>query len=440
MEETKIMIWNPDVECMSKDELAALQGQRLRDLAAYVYENNRIYKDRFDQIGLKPQDINSIEDITSLPFTTKMDMRDSYPFGLFSKPIKEISEIHVSSGTTGNPTVVGYTKEDIHLWSTVMARSLCCAGAEPGDVLQVAYGYGLFTGGLGLHYGGLEMGLVVIPASSGNTRRQIKMMQDFKPRILACTPSYALYITEEMKSMGLDPRQSEWKIGLFGAEPWSDSMRTEIEESLGILATDIYGLSEIIGPGVCQECHLKNGLHMYSDVFYPETIDPDTGKPVAPGEDGELVITTLTKRGIPLIRYRTRDIVSINYDACECGRTSPRISKIKGRTDDMIIIRGINVFPSQIEDVLLSIDGTHPHYQLVIERSEHGLDTVEIQVEVEPEIFSDEIKNLRAFEQKVKAHIDSVLSIGSKVRLVEPGTVARSEGKAKRVIDKRNLH
>lgn len=424
---------------MPPAELKVLQSQRLKKLVEYVYTNSPFYRQRIDQIGLKPESIKSIDDIKRLPFTTKIDMRDSYPFGLFSKDIRDIAEIHVSSGTTGNPTVVGYTKEDIHLWATVIARSLCCAGAVPGDMLQVAYGYGLFTGGLGLHYGGIEMGLTVIPASSGNTQRQIKLMTDFKPRILACTPSYALYMAEEAKAMGLDPRQSSWEIGIFGAEPWSQAMRTEIENNLGLLATDIYGLSEIIGPGVCQECHYKDGLHFYSDVFYPEIIDPHTGQEVAEGEDGELVITTLTKTGIPLLRYRTRDIVSINYEKCRCGRTSPRISKIKGRTDDMIIIRGINVFPSQIEHVLLGIEGTHPHYQLVVDRTAKGLDTIEILVEVEESIFSDEIKKLRELEATIKDKMESVLSLGAKVRLVEPGTIQRSEGKAKRVIDKRHI-
>jgi phenylacetate-CoA ligase len=432
------MIWNEEVECMAAQELKTLQSERLKKLVSYIYENSPLYRSRFDQVGIKPDQINNIDDIKRLPFTTKLDMRDSYPFGLFSEDIKNISEIHVSSGTTGNPTVVGYTKDDLQLWATVMARSLCCAGAEPGDMLQVAYGYGLFTGGLGLHYGGIEMGLTVIPASSGNTKRQLKLMTDFKPRVLACTPSYALYIAEEARAMGLDPKKSSWEIGVFGAEPWSDSMRHDIEESLGLLATDIYGLSEIIGPGVCQECRYKDGLHFYSDVFYPEIIDPDTGEYVPEGENGELVITTLTKTGIPLLRYRTRDIVSINYEKCRCGRTSPRISKIKGRTDDMIIIRGINVFPSQIEDVLLGIEGTQPHYQLVIDRSEKGMDTIEILVEIEESIFSDEIKKLRELETTIKDKMDSVLSLSAKVRLVEHGTVQRSEGKAKRVIDKRS--
>jgi len=433
------MIWNEDVECLDIGGLRKVQSERLSELASYVYQRSPIYKEKFDILGIKPESIKSIDDIKKLPFTTKIDLRDSYPFGIFSQGIDKVSEIHVSSGTTGNPTVVGYTKEDLHLWSTVMARSLCCAGAEPGDMMQVAYGYGLFTGGLGFHYGGIEMGLTVIPTSSGNTRRQLKIMQDFRPRVLACTPSYAIYMAEEAKKMGLDTRKSSWEIGIFGAEPWSEQMRKEIEDTWGIVATDVYGLSEIIGPGVCQECTQKQGMHIYSDVFYPEIIDPDTGKEVAPGEDGELVITTLTKKGIPLIRYRTRDIVSINYEKCACGRTSPRISKVKGRTDDMLIVRGINVFPSQIEDVLLSIEGTQPHYQLVITRSDKGLDQIEVLVEVEDRFFSDEIKKLSNLESLIKEKLNSTLSIGVTVRLVEQGTVERSEGKAKRVVDNRHL-
>jgi phenylacetate-CoA ligase len=364
-------------------------------------------------------------------------MRDSYPFKLFSRPLKDITEIHVSSGTTGNPTVVGYTKEDQALWAEVMARALCCAGAEPGDMIQIAYGYGLFTGGLGFHYGAMEMGLTIIPSSSGQTKRQLKLMNDFKPKILACTPSYCLYMAEEAKEMGLDPRKSSWQVGSFGAEPWSESMREEIEKTWDMIATDVYGLSEIIGPGVAHECVHKKGLHIFSDVFYPEVIDPKTGKSVGEGKRGELVITTLTKQGIPLLRYRTRDIVSINYKKCICGRSSPRISKIMGRTDDMIIVRGINVFPSQIEHVLLGIEGTKPHYQLIVDRKAGELDELEILVEVEEKIFSDEIKALQSLENKIKKEIESILGVFVKVKLVEPKTLERSEGKAKRVVDKR---
>jgi len=433
------MIWNEAIETMPLQDLKNLQSERLVKLCKYVYENCPVYKQKFDDLAVSPSDIKSIDDIVKLPFTTKLDMRDNYPYGLFSAPRTELIEIHVSSGTTGNPTLVGYTRDDIKLWSNVIARALCCAGAEPDDLIQIAYGYGLFTGGLGLHYGALEMGLTIIPTSSGQTARQLKIMQDFKPRILACTPSYSLYMAEQAREMGIDPRTASWNIGIFGAEPWSESMRAEIEEAWNMLATDIYGLSEIIGPGVSQECTYKEGLHVFSDVFYPEIIDPETGQPVPEGEAGELVITTLTKQAIPLIRYRTRDIVSMTNQPCKCGRTSPRTSKIKGRTDDMIVVRGINVFPSQIEHVLLGIEGTQPHYQLVIDRQAHKLDNVEIMVEVDEKIFSDEIKQMRVLEAKIKKEIEAVLSIGVTVKLVEPKTIQRSEGKAKRVIDKRSL-
>lgn len=433
------MIWNERIETMPLEDLKNLQSERLVNLVRYVYDNCPVYKKKFEQIGVVPGDIRGIEDITKLPFTTKLDMRDNYPYGLFSCARSEVVEIHVSSGTTGNPTLVGYTRDDIKLWGEVIARSLCCAGAMPDDLIQIAYGYGLFTGGLGFHYGALEMGLTIIPTSSGQTKRQLKIMQDFKPRLLACTPSYCLYMAEEARELGLDPSQASWKIGIFGAEPWSESMRGEIEQTWDMLATDVYGLSEIIGPGVSQECTYKDGLHLYSDVFYPEIIDPDTGAPVEEGRPGELVITTLTKQAIPLIRYRTRDVVTMTTKPCRCGRTSPRTSKILGRTDDMIVVRGINVFPSQIEHVLLGIEGTHPHYQLVIDRKGHKLDEVEIMVEVDEKIFSDEIKQMNALEQKIKKEIEVVLSIGVRVRLVEPKTIQRSEGKAKRVIDRRQL-
>lgn len=433
------MIWNEEMECMGPKDMKGVQSERLKKIVSYVYKNCPVYKNMFDSSGVKPGNIKSIGDINKLPFTVKDNMRDSYPFGMFSRPVKEIIEIHVSSGTTGNPTVVGYTKEDIKLWSEVMARALCCAGAEPGDKIQIAYGYGLFTGGLGFHYGSLEMGLTIIPASSGQTKRQLKLMTDFKPRILACTPSYALYMVDEARDIGLNLHESSWEIGIFGAEPWSDSMRREIEATWNMLATDVYGLSEIIGPGVAQECRHKNGLHIWWDVFYPEVINPETGKPLDEGEVGELVITTLTKRGIPLIRYRTRDNVSISYEKCRCGRTAPRISKIKGRTDDMIVVRGINVFPSQIEHVLLSIEGTQPHYQLIVDRKAGDLDELEILVEVEEKIFSDEVKKLQILEDRIKKEINSILGISAKVKLVEPKTIERSEGKSKRVIDKRKF-
>jgi phenylacetate-CoA ligase len=433
------MIWNEKIECMELEDLKNIQSERLIKLVSYVYKNCPFYKHKFEEFDISPDNIKTIDDIVKLPFTTKDDMRDNYPFGLFSISQKDVAEIHVSSGTTGNPTVVGYTKDDVDLWAEVVARALCCAGAERGDKLQNAYGYGLFTGGLGLHYGAMKMGLTIIPMSSGQTKRQLKIMQDFKPRIISCTPSYALYIAEEAKEMGFDPRQSSWEIGIFGAEPWSESIRNDIENELSLLATDIYGLSEIIGPGVSQECTYKDGLHIFSDLFYPEIIDPETNQPVADGANGELVITTLTKQAIPLIRYRTRDVVSIDKTICRCGRTIPRISKIKGRTDDMVVVKGINVFPSQIENVLLGIEGTQPYYQIVVDRKSHKLDEVEVLVEVEEKLFSDEVKVLKQLQGKIKEEIESVLSIGVKITLVEPKTIERSMGKSKRLVDKRSL-
>ncbi len=433
------MIWNEKMECMTHAEAEQVHSERLKKIVSAVYKDNAVYKKKLDLFGVNPKDIKSIADIKKLPLTTKDDLRDNYPFGMFSRPTKSVAEIHVSSGTTGNPTVVGYTKDDLKLWAEVIARALGCAGAVPGDMIQIAYGYGLFTGGLGFHYGALEMGLTVIPASSGQTKRQLKIMNDFRPRILACTPSYALYMAEEAKNLGIDPRESSWEIGIFGAEPWSEAMRGQIENTWNIVATDVYGLSEIIGPGVAQECQHKAGLHLFWDVFYPEVIDPKTGQCVKDGGKGELVITTLTKQAIPLLRYRTRDIVGIKYEKCKCGRTTPRITKISGRTDDMIIVRGINVFPSQIEHVLLGIEGTQPHYQLIVDRKQGDLDELEVLVEVEERFFSDEIKKLRAFEHLIKKEIESILGVNVRVRLVEPKTLERSEGKAKRVIDKRVL-
>jgi len=433
------MIWKENVECAAPAELKTLQSGYLKKLIPYIYQNCAVYRQKIDAAGVKPDQIQSIDDIRRLPITTKEDLRDNYPYGLFSAPQDRIAEIHVSSGTTGNPTLVGYTRDDIKLWGDVMARAFCCAGAVPGDTIQIAYGYGLFTGGLGAHYGAMELGLRILPASAGQTARQLKLMQDFKPKIIACTPSYVLYMAEEAKTLGIDPAQGNWKIGVFGAEPWSESIRREIESVWNMLATDIYGLSEIIGPGVAQECHHKDGLHVFSDVFYPEVLDPKTGEPVPEGQDGELVITTLTKQGIPLIRYGTRDVVSIRYDKCRCGRTSPRISKVKGRTDDMIVVRGINVFPSQIEHVLVGIEGTQPYYQIIVDRQAHHLDEVEVLVEVDQKFFSDEIKQLNVMREKIRREIQNVLSIGVKVTLVEPKTIARSEGKAKRIVAKRTL-
>jgi phenylacetate-CoA ligase len=433
------MIFNEKFETMRLLDLKNLQSERLRALAQYVYQNSPVYKRRIDESGFSVADIKTIDDITKLPFTTKDDMRDYYPFGLFSMPIEKIAEVHVSSGTTGNPVVSGYSKDDVDLWGEAAARSIGAAGGKPGDIIQIAYGYGLFTGGLGLHYGALKFGAAIMPMSSGQTKRQIKLMSDFKPRILACTPSFALYMGEEAKALGVSPEQISWQVGIFGAEPWTIALRDEIDKSLGMLATDIYGLSEITGPGVAQECHLRDGLHMWSDVFYPEIIDPVTNQPVKEGEVGELVITTLTRTGMPLLRYRTRDLVSINNEPCKCGRTAPRISKIKGRTDDMIVVRGINVFPTQIEYALLQVEESLPNYQIIVDREAHGLDKIEVQVEIEQKFFSDEIKSLEAVKNKIKKSIESTILVGVTVKLVEPKTIARSEGKAKRVIDNRKI-
>jgi len=422
---------------MPLDEMEALQSERLQNLVAYVLDNSVFYQNKFKEAGISAGDIRDISDLNKLPFTRKTDLRDNYPFGMLCVPLRDVVEIHASSGTTGNPTVVAYTRNDIKLWSEVMARTLVVAGANPDDILQNAYGYGLFTGGLGVHYGALELGASVIPMSSGGTKRQLKLMHDFKSTVLTCTPSYAILMAEEAREMGYDPRKSPLRIGIFGAEPWSDGLRREIEDAWDITALDIYGLSEIIGPGVAQECPAKNGLHIYNDVFFPEVINPKTGEVVDEGEDGELVITTLTKEAIPLIRYRIGDIVSITYERCSCGRTQPRISKIKGRTDDMLIIRGINVFPSQIEAVLMDVEGAQPHYLLVVDRIK-GLDTLEVQVEVSEEIFSDEIKRLQRLSETIKKEIESVLALVVDVKLVEPKTIERSMGKAKRVVDRRS--
>lgn len=433
------MIFDEKAETAAPGELKRIQSERLARLVEYVRERNPIYRRMFEEAGVHPSDIRGIDDIGKLPVLTKDHMRDTYPYGLFCVDREEIAELHVSSGTTGNPVLVGYTKNDLSLWGRVMARSFALAGAVPGDVLQVAYGYGLFTGGLGAHYGGLELGMTVIPASSGNTKRQLKLMTDFRPRILACTPSYALYMAEEAKAMGLDPASSSWEIGVFGAEPWSEAMRESLESTWGLRATDIYGLSEIIGPGVAQECEHRCGLHVQSDFFYPEVLDPVTRRPVPPGGKGELFITTLTKEAIPLLRYGTRDIVSLTTEPCRCGRTTPRISKVSGRTDDMIVVRGINVFPSQVEHVLLGIEGVMPHYQIIVDRKASFLDELEVLVEVEEKVFSDEIRELERLRNRIAKELEAVLSVGARVKLVEPRTLERSEGKAKRIIDRRNL-
>lgn len=432
------MIWNPKYECIDREELKKLQFERLRHTVERVYSRLPFYRKKLDQAGVKPHQIKSLDDLRRLPFTTKDELREGYPFGLFTSSPEEIVEVHISSGTTGKPVVDGYTRGDIEIWSEVMARALTSAGTTKKDVVQNAYGYGLFTGGLGIHYGAHRIGAKVIPISGGQTRRQIMMMKDFGATILTCTPSYALHIAEIAEEMGEDPTKLPIRAGVFGAEFWSEQLRDEIEKRLGIVALDIYGLTEIIGPGVAQECEYKNGLHIYEDHFLPEIIDPDTLEPLPEGEEGELVITTLTREGTSLIRYRTRDITSINYSPCRCGRTIARISKIRGRTDDMLIIRGVNIFPSQIESALMQVEETEPHYQLILERK-RGLDELTVEVETTPETFFDEVKKIEEVEAKIAKTIEENLGLRVKVRLVEPKSIQRTAGKAKRIIDKREI-
>ncbi|MGQ9630824.1 MAG: phenylacetate--CoA ligase family protein [bacterium] len=435
----KHIIWDEKYECMPRRELRELQLERLRRTVERVYDRVPFYRKKFDEAGVKPKDIKSLKDLSKLPFTTKQDLRDNYPFGMFAVPMSEIVRIHASSGTTGKLTVVGYTRGDIETWSEVMARTLTCAGTTSEDIVHVAYGYGLFTGGLGTHYGAEKIGASVIPMSGGNTKRQIMVMQDFGSTILACTPSYALNMAEVAGEMGVDFKSLKLRAGAFGAEPWSENMRVQIERKLGIDAIDIYGLSEIIGPGVSSECLEKNGLHIFEDHFIPEIIDPETLEPLPYGERGELVFTTITKEGIPLIRYRTRDISSLTDEPCPCGRTLVRMARVSGRTDDMLIIRGVNVFPSQIESVLMEIEGTEPHYLIIVTREEGGLDELEVWVEVSERLFSDEVRRLEELERKIQEEIASALGLRAKIKLVEPKTIERSEGKAKRVVDKRKI-
>ena len=432
------MIYNEKSECMKRDELRREQGERLRDAVRRAYEHVPFYRRRFDEHGVKPQDIRSIDDIRKLPFTTKSDFRDHYPFGLFAVPLRDIVRVHASSGTTGKPTVVGYTRQDIDTWAECIARTLACGGGTPDDILQVAYGYGLFTGGLGLHFGGEKLGATVIPMSAGNTKKQIMLMQDFGTTLLACTPSYSLQVAEEAAQDGIDLRKLKLKTGYFGAEPWTETMRRQIEQRLPLKAIDIYGLSEVMGPGVSSECLEQHGLHVFEDHFYPEIINPDTGEPVAPGQKGELVFTCLTKQSTPLIRYRTRDISSLDETPCACGRTHRRMARITGRTDDMLIIRGVNVFPSQIEHVLMDIEHVEPHYVIVVDKT-GALDELEIKVEVSERLFSDEIRKLEALRQRIFDEMRSVLGVSAKITLVEPKTIERTLGKAKRVIDKREV-
>ncbi len=429
-------IWNPESETLPRNRLAALQAERLQTVVRTVYEKVPFYRDLFKQSGVGPSDIRSLDDIQKLPFTTKADLQSGYPYGFFAVPMKDVVRIHSSSGTTGRPTVVGYTRGDLERWAELIARLLTAGGVTSEDVVQIAFGYGLFTGGFGLHYGAERVGAAVIPVSSGNTQRQIMVMRDFGSTALVCTPSYALYLAEAIAEKGIARSELALRTGLFGAEPWSENMRREIESRLQISATDNYGLSEVMGPGVSMECACKSGMHVSEDHFIAEIIDPDTGEVLPSGRTGELVLTTLTKEAIPVIRYRTRDITSLVETPCACGRTSARMSKPSGRTDDMLIIRGVNVFPSQIETVLMEMEETEPHYRLIVTR-EGALDDLEVQVEVNEKFFSDEMRVMRAIENKIAAGIRSALGITARVKLVEPRTIERSEGKAKRVQDLR---
>ncbi|MFH2060307.1 MAG: phenylacetate--CoA ligase [Pseudomonadota bacterium] len=433
------LFWEEEIETLPRVGLESIQLKRLQRIVARVYKRVKPYRDKMDAAGVKPDDINSLKDLQKLPFTVKDDLRDSYPFGLFTVPMDEVVRVHASSGTTGKPTVVGYTQKDIELWASIMARALTCAGTHRGDMVHNAYGYGLFTGGLGAHYGVERLGATVIPVSGGNSKRQITIMKDFGSTVLLSTPSYALNLADAMAAVNVDPASLSLRVGIFGAEPWSDNMREEVEQKLNLKAVDIYGLSEVIGPGVAMEClQSKKGMHIFEDHFLPEIIDPDTGAVLPPGEKGELVFTTLTKEAFPIIRYRTKDISRLFYETCDCGRTLVRMEKVTGRTDDMLIIRGVNVFPSQVEHVLMGIEGVEPHYQIVVER-EGNMDTMSVQVEVSENLFSDEIRVLENMTKKIQADIKDMLGVTCKVKLVEPKTIQRSEGKAQRVIDNRKI-
>ena len=432
------MIWNPNKECMPREQLRELQGKRLQKLVAYVYHNVPFYRHKMQEMDLMPEDIRSIDDIVKLPFTTKQDLRDNYPYGLMAAPKSEVVRVHASSGTTGNPTIVGYTRKDLAIWSEVMSRCLSAYGVTREDTFSVSYGYGLFTGGLGAHYGVENLGATVIPASTGNTEKHVRLIRDLKITGIACTPSYALYLAETVDKMGINKNDLSLRIGAFGAEPWTENMRKEIQERLGLKGYNLYGLSEIMGPGVSCECEAQHGSHIHEDHFYPEIIDPVTLEPLPIGEQGELVFTTLTKEGMPLLRYRTKDLTSLMPGECACGRTSVRMTPIMGRSDDMLIIRGINVFPSQVESVILSMKEFEPRYMLVVDRV-NNLDTLQVQVEVRRDYFNDDIGGMLALRKQLADKLKSVLSISADVKLMEPNSIQRSQGKSQRVIDKRVL-
>lgn len=433
------MLFDRKNETLPREELRALQLLRLQQICERVYATVPFYRKRFDERGLKPRDIRSLDDLKNIPFTVKQDMRDSYPYGLFSVPRENLARVHASSGTTGQAVVVGYTARDLKNFGEIVARGLCASGVTPDDIVHVAYGYGLFTGGLGLHDGCQTLGAMVVPASGGATRRQAQLLRDLGPTVLACTPSFALHLCEAAIEQGIDPRDLPLKIGIFGGEPWSDSMRQTIEQKMGIDAHNIYGLSEIMGPGVAIDCTEHCGMHLWEDHFLAEIVDPATGNPLPEGEVGELVLTTLTKEGIPLLRYRTRDLTSVTYGPCRCGRTHLRLSRFQGRTDDMLIIRGVNVFPQQIENLLMKTEGVTPNYLIIVERS-GTLDTIEIQVEVTEQMFNDQVRHMQALQQSLQKNIKEFCGVTSRIRLMEPHSIARSEGKAVRVLDKRNLN
>ncbi|MDD4797648.1 MAG: phenylacetate--CoA ligase [Eubacteriales bacterium] len=430
--------WNETYECMKREELSRVQLERLHSTVSHVYKNVPFYRGKMQKAGVTPADIRTLDDLKKLPFTTKQDLRDNYPFGLFAVPQSEVVRVHASSGTTGKPIVVGYTHKDVDTWSELIARCLVAAGADRNSVVQVAYGYGLFTGGLGLHYGVERLGATVIPMSGGNTQKQLMLMKDFGSTLLACTPSYALYLAEEMDREGIKPEELMLRYGVFGAEPWTEGMRKQIENRLGIRASDIYGLSEVMGPGVAIECEQQNGLHVFEDHFIPEIIDPDTGVQLPYGTTGELAFTSLTKEAFPVIRYRTRDLTYLDDARCSCGRTHVRMGRIMGRCDDMLIIRGVNVFPTQVESVLTKYSDVEPHYLLVVNR-QGTLDTLEVRIEMSERLFSDEVRKVEEVRRRIAADIESVLGMSITLKLVEPKSIERSQGKAKRVLDNRKL-
>ena len=432
------MIWNENKECMPREQMRELQGKRLHKLVAYVYHNVPFYRKKMQEMDLLPDDIQTIDDIVKLPFTTKQDLRDNYPYGLMAAPPSEVVRVHASSGTTGNPTIVGYTRRDLAIWAEAMTRSLTAFGVTREDTFSVSYGYGLFTGGLGAHYGVENLGATVIPASTGNTEKHLRLIRDLHITGMACTPSYALYMAEKMEQMGIKKEDLGLRIGAFGAEPWTENMRQEIQERLGLKGYNIYGLSEITGPGVSFECEEQNGSHINEDHFFPEIINPETLEPLPYGQTGELVFTTLTKEGMPLLRYRTKDLTCLMDGKCKCGRTLVRMAPIMGRCDDMLIVRGINIFPTQVESVILEFKELEPQYMLVVDRK-NNLDTLEVQVEVRRDFFTDDIGAMLALKKNVAGRLKSVLSIGVDVKLVEPNSIERSQGKSKHVIDKRKL-